>query len=60
MIWVETNDDSCETYNTNSQIKLETLILQSSLCDYWDAYKPCKGKIIKINKSVGQYTQSNI
>ena len=26
--WVETNDDSCGTYNTNSQIKFKTLILR--------------------------------
>ena len=36
--WVETNDDSCGTYNTNSQIKFKTLILRSSLCDDNDAY----------------------
>ena len=32
--WVEINDDSCGTYNTNSQIKFKTLMLKSSLCDY--------------------------
>ena len=36
--WVETNDDSCGTYNTNSRIKFKTLILRSSLCDDNDAY----------------------
>ena len=36
--WVETNDDSCGTYNTDSQIKFKTLILRSSLCDDNDAY----------------------
>ena len=36
--WVETNYDSCGTYNTNSQIKFKTLILRSSLCDDNDAY----------------------
>ena len=36
--WVETNDDSCGTYNTNSQIKFKTLILRSSLCDDNDEY----------------------
>ena len=36
--WVETNDESCGTYNTNSQIKFKTLILRSSLCDDNDAY----------------------
>ena len=32
------NDDSCGTYNTNSQIKFKTSMLKSSLCDYSDAY----------------------
>ena len=34
------NDDSCVTYNSNSQIKLK-----SSLCDYSDAYILLKGTI---------------
>ena len=36
--WVERNDDSRGTYNTNSKIKFQTLMLRSSLCDYSDAY----------------------
>ena len=32
--WVEINDDSHWTYNTNSQIKCKSLMLNSSLCDY--------------------------
>ena len=36
--WVEINDDSRGTYNTNSQIKFKTSTLRSSLCDYSDAY----------------------
>ena len=32
-------------YNTNSDIRFETLILKSSLCDYSDAYILVKGKI---------------
>ena len=35
--WVEKNDDSCGTYNTNSQIKFKTSMLRSSLYDYSDA-----------------------
>ena len=31
------NDDACEAYNTNSQIKLRTAMLKSSLCDCSDA-----------------------
>ena len=36
--WVEINDDSRGTYNTNSQIKFKTSMLRSSLCDCSDAY----------------------
>ena len=36
--WVEINDESRETYNTNSQIKFKNKMLKSSLCDYSDAY----------------------
>ena len=37
-IWVEINDESRGTYNTNSQIEFNTTMLKSSLCDYSDAY----------------------
>ena len=37
-IWVEINDEACGTYNANSQIKLKTSMLKSSLCDYSDTY----------------------
>ena len=43
--WVEINDDSRRTYNTNSQIKFKTSILRSSLCDYIDAYLLISGTI---------------
>ena len=35
--WIKINYDSSETYNTNSQIKFKTSMLNSSLCDYSDA-----------------------
>ena len=41
---VEINDESRGTYNVNSQIKLKTTMLKSSLCDYGDAYILVKGK----------------
>ena len=41
--WVETEDESRETYNVNSQIKFKTIMLKSSLCDYSDAYIFVKG-----------------
>ena len=40
--WVEINDDSRGTRNTNSQIKFKTSMLRSSLCDYSDAYNLLK------------------
>ena len=43
--WVEINDESRGTYNVNSQIKLKTIMLKSSLCDYSDAYIFVKGTI---------------
>ena len=43
--WVEINDESREAYNVNSQIKIKTTMLKSSLCDYSDAYILVKGKI---------------
>ena len=41
--WVEINDESRGAYNVNSQIKFETTMLKSSLCDYSDAYILVKG-----------------
>ena len=43
--WVEINDDSRGTYNTNSQIKSKTSMLRSSLCDYSDPYILVHGTI---------------
>ena len=43
--WFEINDVSRGTYNTNSQIKLKTTMLKSSLCHYSNAYILVKGTI---------------
>ena len=43
--WVEINDDSRGTYNTNSKIRFKTSKLKSSLCDYSDAYILVSGTI---------------
>ena len=43
--WVEINNESRGTYNTNSQIKFKTTMLKSSLSDYSDAYILVKGTI---------------
>ena len=44
-IWVEINDDSRRTCNTNNQIEFKTLMLNSSLCDYRDTHTLVKGTI---------------
>ena len=41
--WVGVNDDARGTYNAISQIKYKTSMLNSSLCDYSDAYTLVKG-----------------
>ena len=43
--WVEISDESRGTYNNNSQIKIKTTMLKSSLGDYSDAYLFVKGYI---------------
>ena len=35
--WIEINDQSRGTYNTNSDIRFKTTMLNFSLCDYSDA-----------------------
>ena len=42
---VEINDESRGIYNPNGQIKFKTTMLESSLCDYSDAYILVKGRI---------------
>ena len=43
--WVEMNDEERQTYNTNSQIKFQTSVLSSSLCDYSNVYVLVSGTI---------------
>ena len=50
--WVEINDDSRGTYNTNKQIKFKTTMLKSSLCDYSVAYILVKGTITVNNTGI--------
>ena len=44
-IWVKINDQSRAVYNTNSDIRFETTILKSGLCDYSDVYILVKRRI---------------
>ena len=57
--WVEINDESHGTYNTNRQIKFKTLMLRSSLCDYNNAYIFVKGTITVAN-TARQDQDSNV
>ena len=36
--WVEINDETRETYNTNSKIRFKTSKLRPRICDYSDTY----------------------
>ena len=57
--WVDLNDESRETCNTNSQIKFKTTIVKSSLCDYSGAYILVKGTIAIPNTTVADVDASN-
>ena len=41
--WVEINDESRGTYNVSNQIKFNSSMIRSSLCDYSDVYIHVKG-----------------
>ena len=57
--WVEINDESRATYNVNSQIKLKTTMLKSSLYDYSDAYIIVKGTITVNNTAAAEADANN-
>ena len=57
--WVEINDESRGTYNVNSQIKFKTAMLNSSLCDYSDAYILVKGPITVNNTAAADADSNN-
>ena len=50
--WVEINDESWGTYNKDNQVRFKTSMLNSSLCDYSDAYIPVKRTITVRNAGV--------
>ena len=49
--WVEINDESQEIYKASNQIKFNTSMVKSNLCDYSDAYIRVKGIITVLNTS---------
>ena len=57
--WFEINDQSRGAYNVNSQIKFETTMLKSSLCDYSDAYILVKGTISVNNTAAAGAAANN-
>ena len=57
--WVEINDESRLTYNTNSQIKFKTTMLKSSLCNYSNAYILVKGNITVNNTAAHGVAANN-
>ena len=57
--WVEINDESREKYDVNSQIKLKTTMLKSSLCDYSDAYIHIKGTVTVNNTAAADADANN-
>ena len=57
--WVEINDESRGTCNVNNQIKFNTTILKSSLCDYSDTYILVKGTIAVNNTAAADANANN-
>ena len=57
--WVEINDESRGTYNTNSQIKFRTTMLNASLPDYSDKYILVKGTITVPNTAAADANANN-
>ena len=60
--WVEIHDQSGGLCNTNKQIRFETSVLQSDLCDCSDPYVVAKGTITagRVNNRDRKKTVFNI
>ena len=43
--WIEVDDESAKTYNTNKQIRFKLSMVRSDLCDYSDVYIVVNGDI---------------
>ena len=57
--WVEINDSSRGSYNTNSQIKLKTSMLKSRLSDYGHVYIGVSGTLTVKNTGAANNNNSN-
>ena len=59
--WFVINNESRGTYDVNnSQIKLKTTVLKSSLCDYGDAYTRVRGTISVNNTAAANNTNKKV
>ena len=57
--WVEINDEARGTYSPNKQIKFNSSMLRSSLCDCNDAYILVKGNIAVNNTAAAGADANN-
>ena len=57
--WVEINDEARGTYSPNKQIKFNTSMLRSSVCDYSDPYILVKGNIVANNTTAAGADANN-
>ena len=57
--WIETNNDIIGAYSRNKNIRFETVMLRSSLCDFSDAYILIKGNITVNNTATGAGAAAN-
>ena len=57
--WIEINDESRGAYNVNSQIKFKTTMLNSTLCNYSNAYILVKGTISVNNTAAAGAATNN-
>ena len=57
--WVEINDEARGTYSHNKQVKFNTSMLRSCLCDFSDAYILVKGNITVNNTSAAGAAANN-
>ena len=57
--WVEINDESRVTYNTNSHNKFKTSMIRSNLCDYSDACIHVKATLSVLNTAAAAAPVNN-
>ena len=55
--WIEVYDQSEGNYNVNKEIRIETSVLRSDLCDYSEAYIVAKGTITVLRLNAAKNTK---